>query len=167
MHIFGIYVVIEGDMLSQGSQFSVLESSCFYPPGPNLDASLVGKGSCGLSIASPQWQVGETFEKRSILFKVKEGENFNHPAQNTKRDRHPYIEVFRGLKFVRAKRRLPTQRVGPRFEPDAAWSRRSHSEGGRLGKRERFSKVSGPGWMEERKPPKFIGGEGELEGVNL
>ena len=26
-------------------------------------------------------------------FKIKEGENFNHPAQ-IQRDRHPYIEYF-------------------------------------------------------------------------
>jgi len=32
------------------------------------------------------------------LFKVKEGEDFNRPARHPKRDRHPYIEVFRGLK---------------------------------------------------------------------
>jgi len=36
--------------------------------------------------------------KQAILFKVKKGEDFNRPAWDTKRDRHPYIEVFRGLK---------------------------------------------------------------------
>jgi len=36
----------------------------------------------------------ETIEKRSILSKLKEDENFNRPAWDAKRDRHPYIEVF-------------------------------------------------------------------------
>jgi hypothetical protein len=39
----------------------------------------------------------ETFKKYSILFKVKEDDNLNPPDHH--RDRHPYIEVFRGLKF--------------------------------------------------------------------
>jgi len=33
-----------------------------------------------LSLFLPMVQVSETFEKGSILFKVKEGENFNCPA---------------------------------------------------------------------------------------
>jgi len=36
----------------------------------------------------PRQDQSETFEKRSILFKVKEGENFNRPAWYTKRQRH-------------------------------------------------------------------------------
>jgi len=40
-----------------------------------------------------------------------EGGNFNHPASDAKRDRHPYIEVFRGLKFA----------------PDAEIGKNSHS----------------------------------------
>jgi len=36
----------------------------------------------------------ETFEKRSILFKIKEDENFNHPAQDAKRQRHHTLKYF-------------------------------------------------------------------------
>jgi len=36
----------------------------------------------------------ETFEKCSILFKFKEGKNFNHLDEIIYRDRHPYIEYF-------------------------------------------------------------------------
>jgi hypothetical protein len=58
----------------------------------------------------------ETFEKCSILFKIKEGENSNH--RNTP-------VVFRGLEF----------------ESDTACPAIASSDGGRLGKRERLSKV--------------------------
>ena len=67
----------------------------------------------------------ETFEKCSILFKIKQSENLNHPDRH--RDRHPYLVVFRGLIFER----------------DAACPAIAFGDGGRLSKRERFSKVSG------------------------
>ena len=38
-------------------------------------------------------------EKCSMLFKVKESENLNHPDRH--RDRHPYLVVFRGLTSLR------------------------------------------------------------------
>jgi len=110
--------------------------------GGYIEALLCESESSFVTIPLRMPRCSETFEKRLILFKVKEGENFNRPAWDIKRDKHPYIGVFRGLKFVRAALGLPTLRAGPRFEPDAAWSRRSLGEGGRLGKRERFSKVS-------------------------
>jgi len=94
--------------------------------GGYIEALLCESESSFVTIPLRMPRCSETFEKRLILFKVKEGENFNRPAWDIKRDKHPYIGVFRGLKF----------------EPDAAWSRRSLGEGGRLGKRERFSKVS-------------------------
>ncbi len=66
----------------------------------------------------------ETFEKCSILFKVKEGENSNPPDFH--RDSQEYPKVFRGLEF----------------EPDTARPAIVFDDGGRLGKRGRFSKVS-------------------------
>jgi len=42
----------------------------------------------------PRQDQSETFEKRSILFKVKEGENFNRPAWYTKRQRHHTLKYF-------------------------------------------------------------------------
>jgi len=59
-------------------------------------------------------------------------------------------------KFVRATLGLPTQRVGPRFESDLSAvpacpvetaDRPQHRQAPRLGKRERFSKVSMGIWL--------------------
>jgi hypothetical protein len=65
-----------------------------------------------------------SWKNAQFLFKVKEGENSKHPDRH--RDRHPYLEVFRGLEL----------------EPDAACPAITFGDGGRLGKRGRFSKVS-------------------------
>jgi len=60
-------------------------------------------------------------------FKIKEGENFNHPAY-IQRDRHPYIEYFEDL----------SASGGLKFEPVEA-KRRSRSAGTQiLDKRGRF-----------------------------
>jgi hypothetical protein len=88
----------------------------------------------------------ETFEKCSILFKVKEGENSNRPDNPSGQASIPL--VFRGLEFEpdaacpAISSRHSLSDGGSLRRPSSAVACYGGWNGGRLGKRGRFSMVS-------------------------